>query len=132
VFGLAVRSLMLACSLLLALPPGWCCLFRPAPVAAAQPSPTAKEPTCCGHCGQRNSAPVPAPKQQQRPLGECPCTEHHFTVPNQAEKVSTDIALVAFVIAPPALSRLDVGEDAGLLPDPLVLPLHLVHCTWRC
>ena len=122
----AVRSLMLASSLLLVLPPGWCCLL---PRAAA---PKNELPPCCRPCcdGAKHSEPVtPAPL----PPGRCPCSDRQSIAPDVAKLVLA----VPFLTAPAPALDLAVSpvavDDLLLASGPsLDLSLHLVHCVWLC
>src|SRR5262245_64539709 len=71
------RSLMLACGLLLVLPPGWCCMVPFRACAQEVKDGDAQQPRpCCQHADGASKpssprAPEPAPPL---PLAKCPCS----------------------------------------------------------
>src|SRR3954447_25863085 len=68
------RCLVLASSLLLALPPGWCCLALSFAPFAMDGSARSGVPACCQHKAKQKAAD---PKEAPKPLhhGECPCDD---------------------------------------------------------
>jgi hypothetical protein len=118
-----VRFLTLICSLILVLPPGWCCLV---PVRSAEGA-TARRCCGCPHCRRPDPAPKPAPVKPH----ECPCFDRQFTPPTGPQTLPAGAAMMAplppFEPAPAESLRLD--RAAVHLADP---PLHLTHCTWLC
>src|SRR6516165_10498741 len=84
-----VRSLVLACSLLLALPQGWCCLFAVRKANASsttgtpnKATPPAKRGGGCPCCSS-SSDPKPDPTDKPSPLqsGTCPCSDRQTILP---------------------------------------------------
>jgi hypothetical protein len=131
--SLFTRLLVLACSTLLALPPGWCCLaFCHAPARTARPD---AEPlaSCCKHKttpASPHQAPEPLPPE------ECPCADRHTTAPDQRPSVLPDVSLPAFLI--PITSAPDLGvtsqlDAVGNVPFPFAEPPpQLLYCLWLC
>jgi len=124
-----LRSLVLGCGLLLALPPGWCCV--PAPAVAAETPQAPREPSCC--C--RHPAPSedqPAPAVPAPPAGRC-CCEKESTEPPSASTVDLDPAgslpLVDNAVCP-ALSLRDTAAYSG--PRVHAPPPRLLYCVWLC
>src|SRR6266850_6258194 len=102
-----LRCLILACSLNLVLPPGWCCIFQAQASPPAFKEATPKPRGCCGHC---KAKPRPAPARSTDPValapdpvtpGQCPCTERHTTPPSAPKTIAYDLCLP--VLLPPAL-----------------------------
>ena len=123
-----LRSLVLGCGLLLALPAGWCCLF--ACQGAPQDQPAAC--TCC--CGGEPGCP---PARQPRPApaepGKCPCADRDSTAPAGPKIIGGGLSLPA----PPAPAhvvpcRVATAGVADVDHPPLGPPVHLLHCVWLC
>src|SRR5437016_4045863 len=75
--GFYLRYVALACSLLLALPPGWCCYGRGNPSALPEDARTEDVCPCCRH-----TAPAaPEDRNPERPAqcSSCPCDERQAT-----------------------------------------------------
>jgi len=123
------RPLALAFTLLLALPPGWCCLVPPpaAPRAQAPPCEPAC-PSCC--CDAPGETPHEAPPPRQ-PCPYCWCADSGSAVPPSQLTFTPDL--------PPAdlLPLTDDGCVRAEHPAPWSLttlppPTHLLHCVWLC
>jgi len=126
-----LQTLMVACSLTLALPQGWCCLIA---VQIKEKVATGEEPTCSMFgtpgccCPTRPSKPNKSPA----PVERCPCTDRNATVTtNSVEKADVDLGVVAI------LPEIDlqfhevravahVGCSAHAPPR----SLHVLHCRW--
>src|SRR5262249_48600780 len=109
---LMVRSLVFLCSLFLALPPGWCCLFA---IELTQPTPTPKQktptapPTPGGPRQSQRTPPAPDPAPTDKPdstkkppvppIGVCPCTDRQAILPTLSTDKPDDAGFVA--ILPP-------------------------------
>src|SRR5262249_13655812 len=129
-----MRSLVLAYSLTLALPQGWCCLFAVQPEKQAAPPERGTTRHCC-----RCTAPQPAeakpvaPSPSEppaAPVQPCPCTDRNTTLPTSAvEKMDADLSLVA-VLPVVALRVRPFGlvEDVLHPTGPPPRPLHVLHC----
>src|SRR5271165_1091228 len=94
-----VRCLVLACSLNLVLPAGWCCIFESVASEHTEDLDAAECPTCCGHCDSASrpespnhsepSAPAPKPTA---PV-ECPCSWRYTIAPETAYTIVCDLCL---------------------------------------
>src|SRR5690348_2493816 len=118
-----IRILCLACGLLLALPPAWCC-WTPWLAPAAQPvSPHA---SCC----HKESAPRPAPVA---PPAQCPCYDLQTVALTGPVKVAPDLALASSpVVAVVDSPRGGPPADAAPIAPQFSRPLHLLRCVWLC
>jgi len=131
----AVRFLVLVCSVLLALPPGWCCYF-PGCKPSAENASTCPDQvrTCCKHRAHPTpSNQEPEPKQ---PFN-CPCDERLSTPVEHSQAWALDLSLPTFV-APVATipEQLITNRYAGFLGETSSLaaepPHHLLNCLWLC
>lgn len=128
-----LRLASLACGLLLALPPGWCCLWLPGPArASAAPTEVPAGPCCpcCNHPAQPAEPAAPAPPQR------CPCADREATTP---EAVKPPALQAGDSLATPVPAADDLAPSAapgGLVPaSSLALPsapLNVLHCVWLC
>src|SRR4051812_6465407 len=119
----AVRSLVLPCSLLWALPQGWCCMFATqTPHATATPDHTTTAPAhaggcpCCPHRTDRD--PAPTDKPSAPPIGYCCCSDRNATLPStpSVERVDTGFAVILPVDALPTPLALTEEGIASVLP----------------
>src|SRR5437868_6834476 len=91
-----LRSLVLACSLLLVLPPGWCCMLAFQLSAHEAPGETPKPRTCCKHCRQAApKAPTSRPAPTPLPSGECPCNDRLSMALDAPQSYHLDLSLPA-------------------------------------
>jgi hypothetical protein len=129
------RFLMLACGLLLALPPGWCCMAPFSACAQESAKGDAQQPRpCCQHADgtSKPSAPRPSQPAPPLPLGKCPCAQHALST-DAPKAAGNDLALAA---PPPLIDSVPFPVVA----DPVVIaPLptfdhscRLLHCVWLC
>lgn len=134
------RSLIFTCSLLLALPQGWCCLFA----LQTEKTATAKEDTatthakstkaCCPCCAQ-NPDPERGPKD--KPSGPskrvCCCPDRDATLSSSSsiEKADSGFLVLLPPLDPvaPTLTLVEEVVSNLLLPT---LALHVVNCVWLC
>src|SRR5438270_8592029 len=88
-----IRIVVLVCSLLFALPPGWCCLLGAHTPGQLGKSTSRRCPECCGgHAAETSkSAPVPT---SPRPT-KCPCDDRNSTSPDSTGKLHGIVALPA-------------------------------------
>jgi hypothetical protein len=122
----------LACGLLLALPPGWCCLLQPCPARAAAPAPADPGPQCpcCSHPIPPPEAPAPVPPPR------CPCADRDATKSGTVKPPALlpgDGLAAAPTSAPDLQPSTAPGES--LAGPNLALPsvsLHILHCVWLC
>jgi hypothetical protein len=129
-----LRLSALACGLLLALPPGWCCLLLPCPVRAAAPAQTeaTADEAQCPCC--RHTVPQPQPPSDAAPP-RCPQPTCCAAAPD-AVKPSAPLADTALPAALPAADLspcpAPTGPAAAVAPSPASTPLHVLHCVWLC
>ena len=122
------RMVVLSCGLLLALPPGWCCIFatllptHDAPVAA----PACR--SCCRQFAPSSPTPKPKPHNPER----CPCADRHATTLDHVKSAPLDLS---FVVVLPAVERSflpsPMDAAAAFSPPPSASP-QLIHCVWLC
>jgi hypothetical protein len=118
-----IRILCLACGLLLALPPAWCC-WTPQPAPAAQPE---SAPASCCH---KETAPKPAPAA---PPAQCPCYDRQTVAPAGSVKVAADLSpALSPVVAVADSPRAGPPAAAAPIAPPPSRPLHLLRCVWLC
>jgi hypothetical protein len=127
-----LHHLLLACGLLLALPPGWCCMLQlPKAEEQARPAAPKSVPCCCCKKGAKPASPTPAPPPQ-RPA-RCPCADRHSTAPDAPKVIGCDLSCVA------PLPTTDLAPSGTAAGHPVVfraLPSetspHLLNCVWLC
>ena len=122
------RLLMLSCSLLLVLPPGWCCIFAVRTVRNDATTTAPSCPSCCGKSNTSTSTPNPAPDKPIR----CPCADRQSTAPDNAKAFTLDLSVVAVLPVHndtftelPAIAP--AATHAFLSSSP-----QLLHCVWLC
>ena len=140
-----VRSLVLACSLVLALPQGWCCLFAchtaKASETAAANSDSDLGDLGCPHCANQ-TAPTSGPTDQPTPTENpaapchsvCPCADRQSTVPTSVSIVQLDTGAALFLL-PYDTTTSNVGlvaEVDGFNVLPPKHPLHVLKRFWLC
>jgi hypothetical protein len=121
------RLLVLATSLLLALPAGWCC---------AAPTPTEPEsksnvPPCCQGRHEDNSRDTSAPITPHQNC-ECCWAPQSSTPPSKTALPDVPLLVepLAAVLAPMMRPTVEVPIETGLaFASP---PLHVLLCTWVC
>jgi len=129
--GALVKSLVVLQTLLLALPPGWCCA-----AASAESAPFVNEGRwCCQALGQEiesTGRPPDSHSPPRRPAAEC-CCPREATAPQKTAPPANDSALPVFAVAPVSVARLTelpAQSATGVWPgDP---PLHVLQCEWLC
>jgi hypothetical protein len=122
-----IRQLLaFGATLLLALPPGWCCLLPR--FGATAPSPKAKR-----HCCSEGPAPrrdCPAHDRGNDPLAPSCCCQTDPALPPGPEATPADLAatpLPGVAVAPVPLGG-ELAQDFNFSPP----PLQLLHCVWLC
>lgn len=113
-------------SLVLALPPGWCC----PPVRHVRPESAPVPSTCChGRVPDRPADPEPP----QAPVkAEC-CCQQEATVPEQPVQPPEPAVLAEpHMSGDPALVAGHVRADMVGVVAPPGPPLHVLQCVWRC
>jgi hypothetical protein len=128
------RYLLLTCGLLLALPPGWCCMVPARGVAEDVRKRDDSPPRSC--CDRGHRAPAPAaperPKRAPLPFDQCPCFERSAST-DVPKTVGCDHALAAplplvDLVPSPTVAVPTLAQPAS----PLDSSLQLVHCVWLC
>ena len=121
------RLLMLGCGLLLALPPGWCCIFA----SEEARKETAKAAPCCRSCcGDKSqpATPTPAPDKPDR----CPCADRQSTAPDTLKAFAPDLSLIAPLHSLDfPLPTEDAADHDGFRPL-VSCSAHLLNCVWLC
>lgn len=134
-----LRTLVFVCSLTLALPQGWCCLFASQTTGKV---PAGNGPTCskAGTSGCCCPCSTPLPGKSDKapakpvPVQDCPCTGRNVTLPTSSvEKFTVDLGFVA-ILPDFDLSHHEVGVGERI-PCSVHAPprsLHVLHCVWLC
>lgn len=142
----AVRSLTLACSLLLALPQGWCCTFACSQTKATATANDTKANDipgevggCCPHCpheSKPSNGPThkPTPGEQPSPptSSVCSCADPRALPPSTSSIEQTDTGIVLF-LPPPANVVTGVGQRAAVVGTDVRPPTsrpHVLNCVW--
>lgn len=135
----AVRPLVLVCSLLLAMPQGWCCILASyMPKATGTAASGTKSLAGCCPCQPLQSDPSDTPTPAEKPSAPtntiCPCADRHATLPDAPSVEQVDAGFVLFL---PPLSLVAPGIEhraavAGADLPPPTPPLHVLHCVWLC
>jgi hypothetical protein len=119
--------LVLTACVLLALPPGWCCILLPEPAQAAV---MARADDCCRGCC---APPTPS---QDAPPGRTPmkvcCCDNLIPLRKGAAQDTPDAPadLLPAVEVAPAPTGQPVSAAGKFLPPPRAL--HVLLCVWRC
>jgi hypothetical protein len=128
-----LRPLTLACGLLLALPPGWCCMARAWESPQQAESDTPCPPPDCCPCKGPAQPKAPTPRPAPLPPGQCPCDGRQSVAPDAPKAVGCDLSL------PAPLPVIDLVPCRARGDGPVSLPvfssdfsLHLRHCVWLC
>lgn len=142
---IVVRAAVMVCSLLLALPQGWCCILATF-VPKATPTSTVyvsngTSDTADGCCPCRLPKPQPTGGPTEKPNSPaapkntvCPCIDRHATVPETTAVEQADAGFVLYfrlhpVLAPGVAQRAAVAETGLPPPSPRT---HVWNCVWRC
>jgi hypothetical protein len=125
------RVLALVCTLLLALPPGWCCILQSTALAVRGKERLAARPACCGHC--KGHAPTKSSDPVRLPPGSCPCTDRALTVPSAPRVVACESAVVTPLALPePVVSGATAGDGGACSLPVFSLPPRVLNCLWLC
>jgi hypothetical protein len=127
----ALRNLLAftAC-VMLALPPGWCCILASAP---GDPATETEKPACENCC--RGCCPQP-PRGDDAPPGRAPMTVccHDNLIPSHKgpAKQLPELAAVPlpFAVETPALPVRDSATASGPFSAPRAL--YVLLCVWLC
>ncbi|HTU93341.1 MAG TPA: hypothetical protein VMF69_24890 [Gemmataceae bacterium] len=136
-----VRSLVLACSLLLALPQGWCCLLamqtaKAATTTVSETTAPANTRGCCPCCprnADRDRNPAGKPSEPEKSTCFC-CPDRDATLPSTSSIERVDTGFIVIVppldVIFPSVALLD-----GVAGSTFYLPAHQLHvlkCVWLC
>lgn len=147
---LFLRFLVAVCSILLVLPPGWCCYVLPAGCcgtptqqsAEEEPASTPVKPAC-GCCHPKESSPTdseetgttadanqPTPAPEPVPLN-CDCLQRDSIKPTMSADIDLDLVIIGPVAdeVAPALRAPLALSPRGVLLTP---SLQVLLCVWRC
>jgi hypothetical protein len=132
------QVLAFTCSVLVALPPGWCCFIETSPCCQTQTPPKKEQPAdpppccCCHHQAGAEEHVSDVPAQPSAPQKLCCCEPTPSALP-RIEKFSADLTAVLLplpVEAPTVFSvSVPTGPGSLLSSSP---PLHVLQCVWRC
>src|SRR5262245_24846195 len=116
--------LILATSLVLAMPAGWCCLLQHGK-AAFVPTPARHDCCCEGPTSPDEEGGEPAPE----PFSFC-CCDNNLPLPAKAVSVDAP-AGVSLLPAADLASAAQTHAAILLLPNPTPpRPLHVLQCLW--
>jgi hypothetical protein len=130
-----LRSLVLASSFVLALPPAWCCFLAPrGPGASHAGERKAALPPCCVH-GDGGPRPSSDSKPVPSKSNKCPCDDRYTVNPDPSGKQT-----VGHDLTPPTPADAGAGRHSSLGGVRLLIsrdltplpPLHLLNCVWLC
>jgi hypothetical protein len=126
-----VQTLVLMCSLHLALPQSWCCWVI---VAAGHATTVPTDTQTCHSCCQRTALPHPTEKPAEAPKSDCSCAVRDTALPpsSSVEKINQDF-FVYMPVTSDASPTLTLAEQVvgSILPLP-ECSLHAFHCVWLC
>lgn len=145
-----VRSLVFACSLLLTLPQGWCCIFACHTAKATSSMSGTTEagkdvpgdagggcPLCMKHSEPSSGSsdwPTPTDKPSAPCQSVCPCADRHATLPASALAEQMDMGFALFL--PPLDAATSIGGQRAAVDGmdffPPSLRLHILKCVWLC
>lgn len=132
-----MRPLVLVCSLLLAMPQGWCCILASyMPKATGTAATGSKGFTGCCPCQPHQPGPSDTPAPAEKPSAPtntiCPCADRHATLPDAPSVEQVDAGFVLF-LPPLSLVAPGIGHRAAVAGrDVPRRPLHVLHCVWLC
>src|ERR1035441_7061012 len=93
-----LRTLVLACSLTLALPQGWCCLFAIQTTELAGTCSKAGSSGCCCPCTTARPSQSEKSPAKPVPIRNCPCADRNATLTaSSVENVDADASFVAIL-----------------------------------
>ena len=133
---LLMRLLAVFCSLMLAMPQGWCCFVAYHCTAPAESQHTKQKTPCCPCCPQPADSDEQAPSPQA-PFPLCPscsCVDRQAILPDSLTVQLVETGFVLF-LPPLPLVAPDLGHPALVAEsaDPPPTPsLQVLYCVWRC
>jgi hypothetical protein len=127
------KILAIAFPVLLALPPGWCCILVSVAEAAKAPNMASQQ---CRSCCTRHSEAQPAKKHAPpSPASRCPCAERlNFERPaatvKKVDLSPGDVAVFSLPSFMPVCQTSNVPANV-----PTLVPscqIHISNCVWLC
>ncbi len=128
------HTLAVVCSILVLLPPGWCCsVRRSSPAVLPQSADQPAAPCCCHQQQTQQGETAPNGPAEPTPSEKRCCCEPIPSTPSRMEKSSVDLTPATFQL--PVEPELVAPERVQ--PNQLGLPgcspaLHVLQCVWRC
>ena len=132
------RSLVVACNLILALPPGWCCLVPVRQVETpSQPQQSCCRPTspspACTCCHPRGADHSNSPAEHVPPIKNCCCSALISMPPSGVDTPRPDLtASTLLLVADADQPGISTDEAFGGHVFFSTRSLQLLHCVWRC
>jgi hypothetical protein len=124
-----VRLLVLACSMVLALPPSWCCLL--ADKVNSVGADAAKICPCCAHRA-KSTKKIPLPPPTRR----CPCSDRNairLEISGPKTILQTDLCSPGEgTVIDLTRTRLALGQIGFHQIFPATSPIHVLNCQWLC
>jgi hypothetical protein len=131
----ALRSLVLACSLLLVLPQGWCCMLASqmaTTTATATPIPVSAR-GCCDCCKQDTQSKPQSDKPFAPPASSCCCSDQQALPASVVSIEQPDAGLIFVAVLPLLDSLLPLGSVIGdAVFHPPAYQRHVFKCVWLC
>lgn len=133
-----LRTVVLANSLLLALPTGWWCAFIVASSAPSQSKPNSVEAVAeTGCCCKKQADPrddgcSPCDHQKQSECPICCCAEPEPAKLVPAENFQVDLTDVGHLILPHYVPAPAGIAEFAFFSAPPSRAIHLLHCLWLC
>lgn len=131
-----LRSVVLACSLLLVLPQCWCCILASPMKAAATKATVPVHQTGCCKCCKQESQPQPHPTPRLPAPPAKPCCYVNLaglaSLPSPLEQPDAGFALVALLPLLDSPAPLIHGVIGEVVFPPPTLHVHLLKCVWLC
>jgi len=122
--------LSIAYSILLALPPGWCCgVMLQTEGQAKQPAGESSQAACC----QKKHVPADESQHVPAPQAVC-CCDRTAIAPEKAipPAISVDFAFPAILDVAAEMSDSYITWNLVELPYQSGPPLRVLRCVWRC
>jgi hypothetical protein len=126
------RALVILVSLLLALPPGWCCT-EALPNRGEDPTPARR--SCCHTQAKAPAGQLPAQPHKQAPAERrgCACPDRNSATVRGVKISPVEVGLPLTPIPPRAVAVLnEAGRTASAGRSTSSPSPQLLHCVWLC
>jgi hypothetical protein len=126
------RALVTLVSLLLALPPGWCCA-EPLPNRGKDQTPARR--SCCHTQTQAPAGQLPGPSHKQAPAERrgCSCPDRNSATVRGVKTSPVEVSLPLTPTPPRAVAVLnEAGRTAPAGRSTSSPSPQLLHCVWLC